>query len=188
MTSVRTVALGTANGTVKATVATVVPYAAVALIVAAAALVTPTAFTVKVSPLAGAAVNWAVSRKLALALFALLTTTSTGVLSVKLAAATVLVTPAGTTPPNAETGPNARVAALVPAPPMAAPAASFWNTKLMDEFTVAVTVKVPADVFPACPKATDDMSIISAIVMVRNTSFFIWGSLIPWLFCFLFEN
>jgi hypothetical protein len=66
---------------------------------------------------------------------------------------------------------------------MAAPAASFWNTRLMDELIVAVTVKVPADVFPACAKATDDASIISAIAIVKNTSFFIW---VPLLNYFLF--
>src|SRR5882724_9161698 len=73
--------------------------------------------------------------------------------------------------PKADTLPKARVAVLVPAPDdRATPAASLLKTRLMDEFTVAVTVSVPVAV---CALATDEIIIIIAATKVRIVSFFI---------------
>jgi hypothetical protein len=79
------------------------------------------------------------------------------------------------TAPKAETLPKFNVAALVPAPDdKATPATSELKTRLMDEFTVAVTVNVPLAVFPACAAANDDArSSIAIVAIVYMTSFFI---------------
>jgi hypothetical protein len=89
---------------------------------------------------------------------------------VKLLAVVVRVTPAATVP-NADTLPNANVAALVPAPlESATPAASELNTSWIDPFTVADTVSVPLAV--VCATAADEI-IISAAKIVTIDIFFI---------------
>jgi hypothetical protein len=112
--------------------------------------------------------------KLGVLALVLPTITSTGVLTVKLTPGTTLRVMPAAMAPYAETLPNARVAALVPAPDdNATPDASELNTMPMVEFTVAVTVSVPEALSPACATAIDD--IIKA-AMVKIIDFFMVGS------------
>src|SRR5262249_32262422 len=99
----------------------------------------------------------------------------TGVLTVKLVPATTVRVMPAPTAPKAKTLPNASVALLVPAPDdKATPAASELNTRLLDEFTGAVTVSDPDAVLPACAMANDEIIMIMAAVTVKRINFFIF--------------
>jgi hypothetical protein len=98
------------------------------------------------------------------------TSTSTAELTVKVVAVVLRTMPAEIGP-KAETLPNAKVAAFVPAPlESATPEASELKTRLMLPVTVAVTVSVPLAV--VCAMAAEEI-IISAAKMVKSNTFFI---------------
>jgi hypothetical protein len=82
--------------------------------------------------------------------FALVTTTSTGELTVKFVLGLVLlmVSPGAGVPPKAWTVPNARVAALG-VPPRATPLVLVLKARLMELVTLAETCSVPVAMFPA---------------------------------------
>jgi hypothetical protein len=81
----------------------------------------------------------------------LTTETSNGVLTVKLVAAIVWVTFGGGLM-NWETWPKSNVATLVPEPVSTTPFVSVLNVRLIELYTVAVTVRVPELVCP-CAEA-----------------------------------